>query len=85
MVLDTSLLNSILRCGSSETFKTINRIMVDIFSIFLHKPGTYCQDRFQKLSLLTDLDIFFIMVINLWKKLPNQIKNSNGVEKLRLN
>ena len=36
-----------------ETLKTVNEIliMVDIFSIFLHKLEIYCQDRFQKPSL----------------------------------
>ena len=46
--------------------------MVDIFSIFLFKLKTFCQDRFQKVSLPTNW-IYF------WNNLPNQIKNSYSV------
>ena len=42
-------------------------IMVDILSLFLLKLEIYCQDRFQKLSLLTRN-----RVICFWNKLPNQ-------------
>ena len=54
--------------------------MVDIFSIFLLKMEIYCQDRFKKLSLLTNwILIFAHRTIYFWNKLPNQIKNSNSV------
>ena len=44
-----------MRGDSVETFKIMEfLIIVDIFLIFLLKLEIYCQDRFQKLSLLTN-------------------------------
>ena len=49
-------------------------IMADIYLIFLLEMEIYCQDRFSKLSLLTNL--FLLNIIYYWNKLPNQIKTS---------
>ena len=43
-----------------------------------------CQDRFQKLSLLTSW-IFDNRIIYFWNKLLNKIKNNHYLKKLRLN
>ena len=51
----TTLLEKRLRGDLIETFQMINGIsFVDIFTIFLLKLEIYCQDRLQKLSLLTN-------------------------------
>ena len=54
-------------------------IMVDIFSIFLFEQEIYCQDRFQKLSLLNKW-IFLLKKSNIyfWNKLSNQIKKTEN-------
>ena len=38
-------------------------IIVDIFSIFLLEQEIHCQDRFQKISLLTNLSLFYFIFI----------------------
>ena len=58
--------------------------MVDIFSIFVFEMEIYCQDRFQKPSLLTNWIFFANRAIYFWYKLPNQIKNRNGVKKFNI-
>ena len=60
-------------------------IIADIFSIFLLEMENYCQDRFQKLSLLTNWIFSTNRVIYFWTKLPNYIKNRKRVEIFGLN
>ena len=48
-----SIGNERMRRNVIETFKMIDRTMADIYSTFFLKLEIYCQDRFQKLSLLT--------------------------------
>ena len=55
--------------------------MVDIFSIFVFEMEIYCQDRFQKPSLLTNWNFFANRAIYFWYKLPNQMKNSYSKRK----
>ena len=63
-----------MKDDQNEIFKTMEfLIMVDIFSIFLFKMEIYCQDGFQKLSLLPKR-IFLLIVIYFWNKLPNKKK-----------
>ena len=47
-----------------ETFKIINEISnyVRHFLIFLFEINIYCQDRFQKPSLLTNWIFFFLLL-----------------------
>ena len=70
--------------------------MVEIFSIFLLQLEIFCQNRFQKLTLLDNwiLKIFFrffiyffflsYRVIYFRNKLSNQIKNSNRIENFKI-
>ena len=57
-------------------------IMVDIFSIFLLELKINYQDRFPKLSLLTNGFFFFAnRVIYFRNRLPNQIKKDKECKK----
>ena len=56
-------------------------IMVHIFSIFLLELEIYCLDKFQNYVYEP---IGFFRAMYFWNKLPNQIKNSNSVENLKI-
>ena len=58
-------------------------IIVDIFFIFILELEIFCQERFQKLSLLTNW-IFCNRVIYVCNKLPNQIKKQLECKKKKL-
>ena len=74
-----------MRGDPREIFKIMEfLIMVDSFSIFLFTLEIYCQDRFQKLNLLTNQIFFANRVIYFGNKLPNQIKNSSSVKHFKI-
>ena len=58
--------------------------MVDIFLIILLKLEIYCQGRFQKLSRLISWIVLLKHYIFFVKKLSNQIKNSNSINRFKI-
>ena len=62
--------------------------MVDIFWIFLLKQEIFYQSRFlpKQVSkkLINQLDFYANRMIYFWNKMSNQIKNSNGIKKFKI-
>ena len=68
-----------------ETFKIMEiLIMADIFLNISPQTGNSLSRQIWKNKSTNQLDFLAISVIYFWNKLPNQIKNSNTVENVKI-